>query len=84
MSGSEPLVLGSNPGGAALDCSGQWCPTGLENQAGVTPRGFDSFALRLDCMALGAKPPAKGLQSNGWWFDSTALRSLGAGTQAGL
>lgn len=33
MRGSEPLGLGSNPGWVALDCSGQWCPTGLENQA---------------------------------------------------
>lgn len=57
IGGSGPLVLGSNPGGAALEGSVQWWASGLENRAGCDSLGVRFLYFPLEDVARGRHLP---------------------------
>lgn len=57
IGGSGPLVLGSNPGGAALEGSAQWWASGLENRAGCDSLGVRFLYFPLEDVARGRHLP---------------------------
>lgn len=55
--GSEPPVLGSNPGGVALEGSAEWSASGLENRARCKPEGSIPLLSALEDVRRGAHLP---------------------------
>lgn len=56
MRGSEPRLLGSNPGGAALEGSVQWWASGLESRAGCDSLGVRFLYFPLEGVTRGRHP----------------------------